>query len=503
MLNKREIMGALAGLAGAAMAPNVNAAQSALLSVDAIESDLTLLQRIYETLHPGLYRYNTKAQIAARFEAFSNSITAPKTLAATYLDVSRLLASVRCGHSYANFYSQSDAVKTALFDGKDRLPFTFEWVDNTMVVLNPAGIEGLARGSVITRINGVATSTILRTLIPYVRADGDNVGKQTSLLSVKHDEGYQTFDIFYALHFGASDRFELRGRTPAGRTFSLQVAAIDRPTRLAMTTTPALAEGQTPWKLEIDPGVSATVTMPSWGLYRSSWDWKAWLATSFKQINDAGGHILMIDLRGNEGGRDDIGPELLGYLTQNPLPAQSGERRLAYRTIPADLNPFLETWDDRFRDWGDKAVARPSGGFDLIDTIGRSGGAVTPKGVLTKRMSKIILTDAAISSATLQFCQMAVDNRVAGTCGETTGGNLRGINAEKFMFARLPRTGLEVDVPLVGFFTGGNQQNGGLRPNISAPRTVQSIADGTDPAKKAALASGASIHSLMTRLETK
>jgi hypothetical protein len=503
MLNKREILGGVAGLASVTFAPDAWASAQNMLSAADIKSDLALLQSIYETLHPGLYRYNSKAQIAARFRALSSRITGPRSLAQTYLDFSLLLASVRCGHSYANFYSQSDAVKAALFEGTNRLPFTFEWIDRQMIVLNPAGIDGLARGSVITHINGVPTSRILETLIPYVRADGNNVGKQISLLSVKRAEGYQTFDIFYALHYGPSDRFTLRGRNPSGRAFTQEVRAIDLAARRAQTAVPALAPGAAPWTLELVPNESAIMTMPSWGLYRSAFDWKAWLANAFTQINAASPKTLLIDLRGNEGGNDEIGPEVLSYLTDKPVAPQAGKRRVAYRTIPAALNPFLDTWDDRFRDWGDHAVLQPDGLYDLTDTQGQSGAGAQPKGILTKPMSKIILTDAAISSATLQFCQMAVQNKIAGTFGETTGGNMRGINAEKFMFARLPKTGLEVDVPLVGFFVDGDQPNGGLRPTISVQRTAKSIADNKDTTKEVAMAAGERIYRLINRLQTR
>jgi hypothetical protein len=47
------------------------------------------------------------------------------TLETAYLDLSRFLGTVRCGHTYANFYNQSDSVAATLFSGKTRLPFSF------------------------------------------------------------------------------------------------------------------------------------------------------------------------------------------------------------------------------------------------------------------------------------------------------------------------------------------------------------------------------------------
>jgi Peptidase family S41 len=479
MLTKRVVLGAATASFVAAGFASSAFATDALLSGSAIQSDLALLKRVYTNLHPGLYRYNSPSQVEAGFNGLSRQFSGPAPLTKLYLELSRFLASVRCGHSYANFYSQSEAVQTALFAGKNRLPFRFIWLDGAMVVTDPAAIDGLARGSRITRVNGVPTRTILRTLLPYVRADGHNEGKQTSLLSVNRDEGYQTFDIFYALHFGSSQSFDLQGKNPNGASLRMTLPAIDLPSRRAMTTQVALPTEAPRWSLLLRDDKTAILTMPTWGLYNEAWNWKAWLAGAFTQINTVVCTKLIIDLRTNEGGRDDCGPEILGYLTEKPLSALAGKRHVRYRKIPDDLNPILETWNDNFRDWGDKVVAGNNGMFDLVDEAGRSGGGVTPK---SPRFAGkvIVLTDASISSATLQFCQMFRANGLGRIIGETTGGNLRGISAEKFMFCRLPATGIEVDVPLVGFFPEGTLRDSGLVPDVVVRSTWRDVAAGTD-----------------------
>jgi Peptidase family S41 len=486
LLNKREV---LAGFGLAFIGHNVSAqpiAPGSVLTPSALQSDLALLKRVYTNLHPGLYRYSTPAQIKSRFERLSRKFTRPTTLRETYLDLSMLLSSVRCGHSYANFYSQSRDVQNALFAGTNRLPFRFVWLNRMIVVTDPAGVNGLVRGSRITSINGLATREILASLLPYVRADGNNIDKQISLLSVDRDEGYQTFDIFYALHFDSPAVFELQGLSPEGKEIKLRVPAIDLTARRAMTASPALAADGPRWQLDVKTDKTAILTMPSWGLYRTTWDWKAWLAASFAQLDQAGAQKLVIDIRGNEGGRDDCGPEVLGYLTDKALPPQAGRRRLRYQKIEEDLNAILETWDNSFRDWGAKVAKASDNMYDIIDQEGRSGGGATPKATHFKG-KVIVLTDATNSSATLQFCQMLRANGLGKVVGGTTGGNLRGINAEKFMFCRLPATGLEVDVPLVGFFPDGSTRDGGLVPDVVVTRTWQDVARGYDRVMDTAL----------------
>jgi hypothetical protein len=486
MLTKRDALGLTGAGVLVASLGDVAFASETMLPSSAIQSDLALLKRVYINLHPGLYRYNTPSQIEGGFSALSRQFTGPTTLPKLYLELSRFLAGVRCGHSYANFYSQSEAVQNALFAGKNRLPFRFVWLNSEMVVTDPASGEGLMRGARITSINGISTRTILRILLSYVRADGHNVGKQTSLLSVNRDEGYQTFDIFFALHFGGTERFDVQGKAPNGANIALSLPAIDLPARRAMTAPPALPTDAPRWSLTLRDDKIAVMTMPTFGLYSDAWDWKAWLAGAFTQINTAASTKLIIDLRTNEGGRDDCGPEILSYLADKPLPAQAGTRRVRYRKVPDDLNPILETWDDSFRDWDDKVVARSDGMFDLVDEAGRSGGGVTPKSPrFTGKV--IVLTDASNSSATLQFCQMFRANGLGRIIGETTGGNLRGINAEKFFFCRLPATGIEVDVPLVGFFPYGSPADTGLVPDVVVTQTWRDVAAGSDPVMGRAL----------------
>jgi hypothetical protein len=480
MLNRREIVAAGAGGAlSLGLAGPSFAAEDTLLTPSDIQSDIDLLQDIYQSLHPGLYRYNTQADIIARFRATKAALARPAPLSKVYLEVSKLLASVRCGHSYANFYNQSDAVSAKLFMAQNRLPFKFVWTIDKMVVTDPVGVAGLTRGTRIDRINGVPTDEILRQLLPYVRADGHNLGKQVSLLGVNRSEGFHTFDIFYGLHFGDQRRFALEGFAPTRQPMSISVDAIGLTERLAMTEKGSEAPDAPKWTLEIGADKIAILSMPTWGLYRSNWDWKAWLAASFERINTAQCKGLIIDIRGNEGGRDDIAPQILGHLTTTPLPAQSGARRVAYREVPTRLNPYLNTWDDSFRNWGDKAVAGRDRLFDLVDQTGRSGGQTLPIQPYFAGKT-IVLTDASNSSATLQFCQLFRANRLGQIIGATTGGNLRGINAEKFFFANLPKTGIVVDVPLVGFFPSGNPPDGGLVPDITLEPSWLDIGRGDD-----------------------
>ena len=174
---------------------------------DGADGDVDLVAEALKALHPGLLRYNTPVQIDERLALLRREFTADDTLTGRYLALSRCLSTLQCGHSYANFFNQRDAVKQALFDGPTRLPFTFRWLADEMVVeASHTTTMDLAAGTVVQRIDGAPAIERLRRLMPYTRADGSNPGKRVRQLSVRGRHPYDHFDIFHGLVYGAPAR---------------------------------------------------------------------------------------------------------------------------------------------------------------------------------------------------------------------------------------------------------------------------------------------------------
>jgi len=73
------------------------------------------------------------------------------------------------------------------------------------------------------------------------------------------------------------------------------------------------------------------------------------------------------------------------------------------------------------------------------------------------------------------------DRRARGALvGQPTGGNQGGINGGGFFFLRLPRSGIELDLPLIGQLPDGDRPDAGLQPDIFVIPTVSDIARGRD-----------------------
>ncbi len=482
MLTRR---GAIAGAAGLALAPSAWA-QTNLRGID-LRGDIAILRDAYETLHPGLYRYNTPPQMSARFDALSREFARDQSRSEAYLALSRFLATIKCGHSYANFYNQSDTVSAELFEGNTRLPFQFLWLGGRIVVTsNQSDDPRLAPGAEVLSIDGRSSARILRQLMAYARADGANDFKRRALLSVAGFDRYESFDIFHALVFpNASGIFALRVRpSGGGRVISVDTPAIGFAQRQAAMRQPEIGPQDPLWTLDFPDSATARLTMPNWALYNSGWNWRGFLDQGFAEVEARGTRKLIVDVRGNEGG-NDCGDEIVARLIDAPIEREPNDRLVRYRRTPDRLNQYLDTWDNSFRDWGDDAQPAANGFYTLRGEI--DDDRIVPKGPRFHG-DVLVLIDAQNSSATFQFANCIQTNRLGRLVGQPTGGNRRGINGGAFFFLRLPASGLEADVPLIGRFARTPQPDAGLLPDVPIVLTTEDIAMGRDAAMAAALA---------------
>ncbi len=436
------------------------------------------------TLHPGLTRYQSEAEFAQRHLEFAREWARRPTLEARYLALSRHLAAIQCGHSYVNPYNQSGAVIDRLTGGRRLLPFHFRWIEGQMVVTSDPYRVGLPPGSVIASIDGVPVVRILDTLMGFARADGGNDAKRRAILEVRGEDAYEAFDLFHPLLFKVGSSVRLAAIDPTGRQQSRTLVTIDRARRQAMRKPDARKGDDRPAWTYQRRGRAAVMTMPGWALYNSNWDWRRWLDARFGEMarDRIGG--LVIDLRANEGG-EDCGDAILARLIDKPLAPEPVRRLVRARSVPADLRAPLDTWDKSFFELGSEAQPFDDRLFELPAADSGGSNVITPRGRFAGKVA--ILTSATNSSATFGFIQRVKDNRLATLVGSPTGGNRRGINGGAFFFVRLPDSGLEFDLPLIGTFPEGRQPDTGIIPDVEVRLTAEAIAAGRDDALDRAL----------------
>lgn len=472
----------LKGVAGLTLAPwSVRSIAADAPTRADLAGDVDIMRQAL-ALHPGLYRYNSPRQVDAALAALRSRFAAAPTQAKRYLLLSRFQSMIRCGHSYANFYNQRKSVTTDLFDRRTRLPFHFVWSGESMLVIRDPW-NGLAPGTEVLAIDGRRPADLRRAMMPYVRGDGHNDAQRLSLLEARGDESIETFDVFQGLLFPPSDgRHRLRLREPSGAERALELSAIDLPERRKGRRS-VEAEGDTPvWQWITRRDGIAVLTMPTWALYNSKWAWKPWLEERLDLL--AGAKGLIVDLRANEGG-EDCGDVILARLIERDFSPPEMVQKIRFRTTPKHLDPVLDTWDNSFRTLG--VGARPLvGGFYL-----RPGNEEVLRVTASPKRLNVpvaVLIGQVNSSATFQFAQNIRSIGKAKLYGQLTGGNRRGINGGCYFFVRLPASGLEFDLPLVGYFPLRPQPDAGISPDVTIVPTAADIAAGRDPVMERAAA---------------
>ena len=453
-MNRRAFLGAAAATISAASLPWAATGAE-------IRDDIEIVRRSL-ALHPGLLRYNTATQIEERLAALQAKFLEGPDLTARYLALQRFLATVRCGHTQCNFYNQSDAVVADVIDRPTRVPFSFAWMGGRMIVLGDhTGVGALPRGTEILKLNGEKPADLLRRLLPYARADGGNDGKRVAQFEMRNTDEYETFDVYQGLIAppGAGGH-RIKARRPDGRKVDGDMPTQTLAERQSQQKTLDSDSNDGPfWTWEMR-GDIAVLTMPTWTMYNTKWDWEGWLGERLASLVGAKG--LVMDLRDNEGG-NECGNYILARLADANLEFAGYEKRVRFRRTPADLDPYLDTWDRSFRTIGENAETISDGFFRLpgqmrIDAIPAAGPKLA--------VPVAALVGPACSSATFSFARRAKESGLVKLFGQTTGGNLRGINGGAYFFVRLPASGIEFDLPIISYFPYTLQPDAGVRPDI-------------------------------------
>ncbi|MEM7658616.1 MAG: S41 family peptidase [Bacteroidota bacterium] len=462
------------------------------VSKEDLLADLKIAAETYFSLHPALNRYGQEAEVRTAFEEAVQEIQSDMSLTEAYLFFSRLVNEIQCGHTFTNSYNQNEILHALLFDGEDKLPFTFRWWGQQFLVAeNLSEVDALVPGSTILSVNGVNSQELLAQLIPYSKGDGNNDAQRIYRLQSFGIDTYEPIDAFFPLVCPPKNgQYQLTFQEPGSEeTQTVMVDAVDRDTRstrLEQVAGPLPKTYDETWKFEmIEPKVGK-LTLGTFVTYKMTMDWKGFIDDAFAELEAADGEHLILDIRGNGGGMDEVNGHLAKYLVREPATMPAVQSRVSYQTVPDHLLPYLSTWDRGFFDLSSKVIPQ-EGGYYLLKGEKTTETVIQPTRKAWK--GKVwLITDASNGSATFFTARMCKDNGIATLVGQPSGGNRMGTNGGIMFFLRLPNSGIEMDLPIYGFYSFEEQPNEGIEPDILVTPTAQHLAEGRDAEVEAILA---------------
>jgi len=440
----------LANTATAAEMPNP------MLSPAQAASDVVLLRRAFETIHPGLYRYQSKAAVDAAFARLEAQVKAPISTLTLHREIARLVASIHCDHSKPEL---PDAIEQWRQTNASHLPLRFRLIEGRMIVLSGA----LPKGAEITAINGRPVPQILQAVAPLVAYDGDTDQAVTVKIADDSDLGGSDLEEYWPGLFGAPQQWDIAWKMPGdetGQTSQLAPISFNQWTQLDAPDGKYRNEfynGIT-WRMA---GKTARLKMDTFVNYRNPVAATPFLGGFFKAMQAAGTEHLILDLRNNGGGSTDPTIALARHLLDAPFVLTRSIRAKTIRF--GDLPQYMETWGDReaqfnapesaWRRTDDGLLERiPTGtdeGDDDDSTIAHQPLPAEQrfKGRLT------VLTGPQNGSGATMTIAWLKDRRDVTLVGEDTSGSAEGPTAGNIFNLVLPASGIRVRVPQFRSFT--------------------------------------------------
>lgn len=467
----------VAALAAFVFVPHAARAETRFTAEQA-QRDLRVLKRALTTLHPGLYRYRTAADYDSAFARENVRFEAGGTRAELFLAAARLAASVRCGHTWAGHYNQSEVMNREVLDRADKLPVHLALVERRFLVTASAA-DPVARNSELLAIDGRPVGDLVTELLPYLRADGSNDGKR--LAELTHQSGRSAMDDYFPLlHPPGPEGYRLTLRGPGDAKDRTVVApALAYAARESLLAARGdSAQTSQAWTFRIE-GRTAWWEIPTFVFWDGKFDWKGEIARRFAEMRERRVESLVIDLRRNEGGTGEVGDSLLVHLIRQPFAMPASRPESAYERVPYVLARFLDTWDFDFFDRTGKVAKTAGRNYVMTDRDTSAQWYAPVARPFTGRA--YVLVGPENSSATFEFARAVKASGAATLVGSETGGSLRGINGGELCWVTLPNSGAAVDVPLIAWMAPGSPPDAGITPDVVVPRRFADVAAGIDP----------------------
>ena len=421
------------------------------LTGDALLEDYGVFISALQDAHGGLYLYTDSTTFQSMCADAQKSLSYGATRAEAYRILAALVDGIRDGHTWV-FPGESDANR--LLRTQRFIPFTVT-VAGTEMYIDSCFVDGhvLPSGARLVSIDGRPIRSIVAELLPYFTADGHSLsGKLGGLES--------QFWWYYSLHFGFSERFAVV-YSHVGEEQRIELDAL---TMQVLRSRYAPKRGnEAPVSFSSTNGVAylrvSTFNGYSLRQYRKHFD------EALQAFHAANCSELIVDLRGNGGGREGVENLLISCLGQQCTDKYDAvvirnPTALTYKHVRHPLRKRMEDVVYRCIEF----KRNEAGQWQRRDRFKRSFHA--PKHPFLGPTT--VLVDRNTFSGAAEFAALVRDQvpRLLVVGEETCGGYQGHVSGYSYEI-ELPNSGFELHVPRVHFdLNVPGDWSGGVRPHI-------------------------------------
>jgi Peptidase family S41 len=454
---------------------------TAKFTPEQLREDFQIARRALEEGHSGIYRYTPKTQLDRTFDAAARRLDHPMDVYEFARVLAPAVAAIKCGHTGLNL---PEDLRKEINTQARLLPLNVKVINKRAYVYRDlSSAERRLAGFEIRAINNQPAAKIITTMLAAASGDGDVETSRQARIS-----GLRFGVLLYTL-IGAQSPYDLvMYNAKSGREEKVRLDGINIP-KLQEAAKAAYPQDEDPVRAGnlhyVDDGRIAVMKINGFGGYvdaEKKKNLKTFYQESFEEMQTKETRALLIDLRDNGGGADELGKLLLSYLINEPFKYYND---LVINSDHFDFMKYAGRADFKLSD--KQAERGPDGKFHA--TSHPNWGINQPsKPTFTGKV--YILINGGSFSTTSEFLSQAHFHKRAVFIGEESGGGYYGNSSGMMPAVVLPNTKITVRVPLVTYYmavSGYKAAAHGVVPDYLVNHTIDDLIAGRDKDMEIAL----------------
>jgi hypothetical protein len=473
------------GIAGLRLAPLIIAiAIAALLPAQTrppakiepglLQEDFRIFRSALEEGHSGIYRYTPKAEMDRTFDAAAKQVVRPMSALEFYRMLAPVVAEIKCGHTAV---LPPRDVQAAMAKTIPLFPFDIEVLDGKVYTLREyMPDEQHLTGLEVREINRVPIERILTAMIAATPGDGDSSTARP--WRIGHGGAFPR--LLYSV-VGIESPFTIEFRDPqSGASHTLRLSGVrgDFRETIAPVRYPRDQKPDSASDLKfLDSGRIAVLTIRQFAGGAGG----RFFDDAFEQIQRQMSQNLIIDVRNNSGGADELGKKLFSFLVDQPFRYYDdlvlNAREFSFgRYVQGGGGVIPASMVERGADGRFHNIQHPNWGIQQPSQPHFAGQVLA-------------LMNGGSFSTTCEFLSNLHSRKRAAFIGEEAAGGYYGNTSGRVPTVILPNSKIAVRVPLQTYYLAvkGGDARRSILPDVEVKPALTDLLAGTDPVMGKAL----------------
>lgn len=448
---------------------------------DQLSADVARLRDAIEEGDPTIRRMRSQREIDSIFVTLETAVSRPLRALDFWREVTRAVAGLGDAHLTV---LPNQSIFTAIYqDPGAAVPLVFRIDGDRLYVRRTyLGEAGPPAGSEVLSVNGMSANAFVAVCTRHVSVDGHAFTRAHRRIEREFE---QTCGPVHGLPAEYMLSYRAPGDSPTStRTATVRAVSWAERRRLLRATFPGDTMAPPSGEFRVlDRAPVAVLTLRTF-VKTDAFDPGQFIERAFEQLRGASVASLIIDLRGNTGGRDTYAATLYRHIAPDTF------TYYARRLLNKKRFEFLEGTDDWFINYLTLVYPpmreRSDGGYELRMAMDRPMRPT--EGAFGGRV--FLLVDGNTFSVGPEFAALFRHKQRGVILGDEMATVESG-GSGAVMSLTLSNTRLIVNVPIVSIQTHrpndlGIQQRG-MMPDVGVPVTIEDLLAGRDPVMEAAL----------------